>query len=241
MLNLPIVQFLTASIIAAVIGISGLALTSQSEAETDIYITPMHSLTKVGDTITVSVVASSKAPVNVFKGFLRFDPRILSVAAIDYNTSIADLWAEEPWYSNGDGTINFIGGTTKLDGFSGEGTLITITFTAISIGESHLSLDEARILKHDGLGTETALGQPLDAIFATEAPTLEKETVFDSPTLGPTLTIVETLPDRDLNDDGKQTVADVSIFMVDFATKNLRSDLNGDQKVDLQDLSILTR
>jgi hypothetical protein len=218
-----------------------LALTSQKETEANMYITPQNNLTKVGDTVKVSVVASSETPVNVFKGFLRFDPLTLSVTTIDYNTSIADLWAEEPWYSNGDGTISFIGGTTMPDGFSGEGTLITITFTAKATGESHLSLEEARILKHNGLGTEAALGQPLDAIFAIEAPPLTTETIFDSPTLGPTLTIVETLPDRDLNDDGKQNVADVSIFMVDFATKNLRSDLNGDGKVDLRDLSILTQ
>ena len=43
----------------------------------------------------------------------------------------------------------------------------------------------------------------------------------------------------DLNDDGAQTIADVSIFMRHLATQNFRSDFNNDGVVNLVDASIL--
>jgi hypothetical protein len=56
---------------------------------------------------------------------------------------------------------------------------------------------------------------------------------------GPTVSVLPTVPQTDLNNDGEQTIADVSIFMTDLITQNDRSDFNQDGTVDLKDLSIL--
>ncbi|MEK7462727.1 MAG: hypothetical protein AAB618_04110 [Patescibacteria group bacterium] len=242
MLNIPTMQLLIASVIAGILGISGFLMTPVViEKLISVRIEPSEGTVITGETFVIEIVVDSNTPVNVFKGFLRFDEEKLSVTTIDYNTSIADLWAEEPWYSNGVGTINFIGGTTRSGGFSGEGALLTITFTAKATGDASINIEEMQILAHDGLGTLVPVGTPIDAIFAISAEQLDSETKLQTKVPGPTLSVVSIPPKTDLNADGKQTIADTSIFMTDLVKQNLRSDFNQDGVVNLKDLSILTR
>jgi Cohesin domain len=241
MFNLPAAQLLLASLVAGIIGISGFLFgTTVIQAPVSIILEPTNSTRVVGETFVTTLVVKSSIPVNVFQGLLEFDPEKLTVNSIDYNTSVADLWAEEPWYSNGDGTINFTGGTTIPGGFVGEGTLITVTFTAKNTGEATVRLAEMKVLQHDGKGTEAAVTAPIESVFAVEPAQLSKETLFEAAVEGPTVIVIPETKNRDLNQDGKQSMADVSIFMTDLISKNLRSDLNGDGTVDLKDLSILT-
>jgi hypothetical protein len=195
----------------------------------------------VGEIFTIEVIIDTHSAVNVFKGLVRFDSERLEVRSINYNTSIADLWAQEPWYSNGDGTISFIGGTTKIGGFNGKGTLVTVTFVTRAIGEAAINIEDMQILAHDGLGTTLPVSVPIDAVFAISTKQLESEMKLSTDVSGPTVTVVAAPPDTDLNDDGNQTIADTSIFMTDIVTQNLRSDFNQDGAVTLKDLSILTQ
>lgn len=240
MFPVPVGRLLIASVIATILGYSSISmLPALVTPVTDMRLEPLTGTTEVGETFTVHVVVTSAIPVNVFKGSIIFDPNVLYIETIDYNTSIADLWAELPWYSNGDGTMNFIGGTTKQDGFTGEGTLVSIRFRAKSVGEAQVSMSEVRILKHDGLGSEAAIKESIDAIFAVEDEALRDETIVQKTAVGPTLTVLPHAPSTDLNGDGKKTILDVSIFMSDMATGNMKSDFNLDGKVNLTDLSIL--
>lgn len=242
MFNIPAAHFLTAALIASIFGLSGFMLSPLVVTKnTEVRIEPKTGLVVKGEPFTVSILVNAGEPTNVFKGLLTFDPAVLSVEAITYNTSIADLWAEEPWYSNGNGTIGFIGGSTKEGGFVGEGSLLTITFTTKAVGNTAVAMKEMVILKHDGLGTEVPLFAPIDALFAVSDEVLARETILTTSVPGPQLQIVNNLPDIDLNDDGVQSMADVSIFMVDVLAKNVRSDFNADGAVDLKDLSILTK
>lgn len=240
MWQFSLIQLLAASLIAGILGVSGFLLTATIfNSEVLVTLTPEYGTVVVGETFTVSIIVTSHTPTNVFKGILEFDTEKLAVSSIDYNTSIADLWAEEPWYNNGDGTISFIGGTTKPGGFVGSGALITVTFTSKATGDTTLSMSDMRVLKHDGSGTEASLPTPIDAIF-TVSTSSTTETIFSSSLKGPDVQIVATKPHTDLNNDGKRTMADISIFMTDLITKNLRSDFSGDGKVTLDDLKFLT-
>ena len=242
MFTVPALPLLTASIIAGLLGISSFILgPTVIGPAANVRIEPGNGLALQGETFVVALIVDANVPVNVFKGFVTFDSDRLEVVSIDYNTSIADLWAEEPWYSNGAGTLNFTGGTTRPGGFIGEGSLITITFKTKNTGEAHIALSDMRILRHDGLGSDVTIEKSIDSIFSITPETLEQETVFENSVTGPTVSVVSQTPDTDLNDDGQNSIADVSIFMADLATKNLRSDFNQDAKVDLKDLSILTR
>lgn len=229
-------RWIIGSVIIAVLGLgSSILMTPQA----DMRIEPKGGTRLVDSTFEAQVVVSSDIPVNVFKGVVHFDPSILKIESIDYNTSIADLWAERPWYHNGAGTLSFTGGTTRRGGFLGTGDLITITFRTLQEGSAAINIDEVRILKHDGLGTDTQTPEPIDTIFTVENAELEKQTVLQKNIKGPTMQVVSEPIHTDLNADGKQSIADVSIFMGDLATKNLRSDFNNDGKVNTADLSIL--
>lgn len=229
-------RWIVGGVILAVLGLSGSMLIPP---ETNMRIEPQLGAYLIGDTFMVDIVVSSETPVNVFKGEVHFDPAVLRIESIDYNTSIADLWAEQPWYENGAGTLSFIGGTTHRGGFIGTGDLITITFKTLHEGPATINIENVRILKHDGLGTDVAVAQPIDAIFTIGEEELAGQTVLQKSILGPTLQVVTEQPTTDLNGDGKQSLADISIFMLDLASQNSRSDFNGDTKISTADLSII--
>lgn len=223
----------------AIVGLIVLPLTRDSVA--DMRIEPVSKTLTIGETFTVDVVVESSVPVNVFAGKLLFDNETLAVLSISYNTSIADLWAEEPWYSNGDGTVRFIGGTTHPGGFVGTDTLLSITFSTIKEGAGTLTIQDAQILQHDGLGTMATLAQPIDAIFTVEpdATTTPRTNLVTEPTHSSSYSVVENPPSPDLNGDGKITITDASILLLNIGGGNKRYDLNGDGTVDLRDFNIV--
>lgn len=201
-------------------------------------IDPLQASTKAGGAFTIDVVVSATTPVNAFAGEVQFDSDILSVVKIDYNNSIADLWAKVPWYQNGEGTINFAGGTTVTGGFTGSGSLLTVTFATKKTGVTNVVISSAQILKHDGYGSNTTVATSQKSLFTImEDPTTIPETTIVNQS---TQVVVGTTPDPlDLSGDGKHTIADVSIFMTHLVANNTSSDFNQDGKVTLADLSIL--
>jgi len=205
----------------------------------DMRLSPTSRTVGVGETFDVSVVVEARVPVNVFAGDLMFDKDTLEVEAINYNTSIADLWAEEPWYSNGEGTLNFAGGTTRSGGFSGTDTLLTITFKTLKEGAGALVISKAQILQHDGLGTNAELAPTIDALFTIEDEESPQENLVQRSTLPASYAVVTTPPSTDLNGDGKQSIADVSIFLMNMGGDPQRFDFNLDGKVNLKDFNII--
>ncbi len=233
-----ILALITASALAGVLSASVL-VTTLSTAPAAMVLTPDRAALELGDTITETVQVRATTPVNVFRGVVRFDETKLRVDRIDYNTSIANLWAEEPWYAKGEGTISFTGGTTQPSGFTGDGDLMTITFVSIAPGEARIALEEVAILQHDGLGTLAAVAEPIDALFTVAPETPVPQTVAEPAPTNKSIVVLEPGMTTDLNGDGQQTIADISIFFRHLATQNLRSDFNGDRIVSTGDLSIL--
>jgi hypothetical protein len=192
----------------------------------------------VGEEFTVDIVVTSDLPVNAFRGLVSFNEEVLAVTKIDYNTSLADLWAITPWYKNGAGTIEFAGGTTRTGGFTGTEKLLSITFTALSPGNGELVLNDTQILQHDGYGTDTLLVDYIDTIFviASSTPT---EIIEHSTMTIAHITVLEQRPRPDLNQDGKINIKDISIFLLHLSQADRRADFNNDGRVTTADLSIL--
>lgn len=240
MLHIPIGRFILASVIAGILGYTGFNLSTQPTAPVaDITLSTSQSVLKTDDVFTVDVYTSAKRPVNVFKGLIRFDPDIIHVTKIDYNTSLADLWAEEPWYQNGDGTLGFIGGTTRQGGFTGKELLFTITFTAAAEGDTSLALSDIEILYHDGLGTSAPIATPIDVFFTVRDEPQITEVMQKTTTKVPAVVVLPETKSTDLNGDGVRSIADTSIFMRHLTTQDLRSDFNNDGTVNMADASIL--
>lgn len=205
--------------------------------DADMRLDPAQGWPELNETFSVKVLVDADTPVNVFKGDIEFDADYLEINSIDYSDSVADLWTTEPWYSNGEGTLNFAGGTTKIGGFTGTDTVILINFTTKKVGSAKVKFSDIRILKHDGLGSDTTNPDPIDALFNID--NIKSETVTKKSGNDVDIFVIATANPTDINGDGKQTIADVSIFMSDLITQNKRSDLNGDGKVNLTDLSTL--
>ncbi len=240
----PISASLLASAIIGFLAVVGLlVLPMATDVVADMRIEPNFKAVALDETFTVDIIVESSVPVNVFAGKLLFDNTTLSVVSIDYNTSIADLWAEEPWYSNGDGTLSFAGGTTRPGGFTGTDSLITVTFKGIGEGRGKIAIEDANILQHDGMGTDAALAQPIDALFtisATNTATGTSDTNLIATAVTPTTYhVVNEVPSKDLNGDGRQSIADASIMLLNIGSDNARYDLNLDGSVDLKDFNMV--
>lgn len=228
-------QLLATSAAFAALTITGYELARDAyNNEASIRIEPRIEALEVGDTVKVHIVVMSRVSLNAFGGDLTFNPKVLEVQSIDYNTSIADLWAVRPWYSNGDGTLNFGGGTTKAGGFNGEGHLIDITFKAIGEGDGSVILHNPQLLKHDGLGTGVPILEPVDSFLSVNPPALAR-----GPGSEARIEVVKEAPSPDLNNDGSINFADVSIMMFNLFGDTPRYDLNLDGRVTSADLEFL--
>lgn len=230
---------LVGSVIAAFVGVTSLFNGPNEPTAGSVYLEPDAGQIAVGELFTVTIMVESNVPSNVYSGQLLFNDAVLEVERIDYNNSLADIWAVEPWYSNGDGTITFAGGTTKQGGFTGIERLVQVHFLAKSVGESEMHLSSARILRHDGLGTDILVTDlPIDALFSITPNKLHEETLIETEDQA----VLQVLPEQinfDLNGDGKLTLADTSIFILHLASQNLRSDFNQDGVVTINDLDLL--
>ena len=134
---------------------------------------------------------------------IRLEPAIAS-AELDQLLEVRIIVdSSRPWYSNGDGTLNFGGGTTKRGGFTGSDVLLTVTFKTIGIGVGTVSMDNIQILLSDGLGTKAAIGEPIDALFTVITP----QQVSD-PNTRLLYAVSTKLPSTDLNNDGNHRIAD---------------------------------
>ena len=227
---------LLASALIGLMTVGGVIFSTFSSREAAMTIDPTALTAVPGNTFTISVLVSSALPVNAFTGMVTFDPAVLTVAHIDYNTSIADLWTEEPWFSQGAGTINFTGGTTRAGGFIGTGALLVVTFQATQPGDAKLQLHNARILQHDGLGTDAPLSLPIDTIFTVVQDNLE--TIISDDTTA-AVTVTTTFAPTDLTHDGHTTLGDISVFLLYLATGDSRGDVSGDGHLNTTDLSII--
>ena len=219
---------------ATIIGIN-----TVTEAPAGIRLEPQEYTTKEGATFGVDVMVDSEVHTNVFSGELRFNPTILKIVSIDYNTSVADLWAELPWFNNGEGTLNFGGGTTKQGGFTGNAKLLHVEFMTLRDGEGVISLHNARILLHDGSGTDARLKETVNSIVTIQNIDVPPENIVTQPDTKTDVVVTKNPPSTDLNGDGQQTFSDISKFILNIAGSNPRFDFNLDGEVDGADLKIL--
>lgn len=214
------------------------ALPITTTPQASMSISPTEATVELGDTLVVKVVVSAEVPVNAFTGEVVFDSGVFSVDKIEYDTSIANLWVTEPWYSKSDNSIYFAGGDTTPGGFTGRGTLMTIYLTAKNPGFVSLSLLEAKVLQHDGFGTEATLDTGADFLFTAER--IASETNVAEGKINEMWVQVDTAsPSADLNQDGIVTLADLSILTVNFGSTKKQYDLNQNGRVGFGDLSIL--
>lgn len=208
------------------------------EGEASLSLSPQTLTAKIDTPIKLEVLISANTPVNAFMGEVVFDTTLFTVDKIEYNTNLADLWVTEPWYSKADNTIYFAGGTTRPGGFLGKDNLLTIYLSSQNTGETVVGIKNARVLKHDGLGTETILTLGIDSLISFLAED-QNSVAVETEDIGTEVTITPTLPSFDVNSDGKVSFADVAITMLKLGSTDPRFDFNQDGTVGTADISML--
>lgn len=147
----------------------------------NIILSPSTITTKVGKTFSVDVlVSNNKDAINAASGLITFPSDVLSVASISKSGSFITLWAEEPSFSNTNGTVNFEG-VALNPGFSGSsGKVVTITFKAKQAGNVNILVKSGSVLANDGNATNVlgTTGQAF-VVINEDAVTLKPEVATD--------------------------------------------------------------
>ncbi|MBI4993469.1 hypothetical protein HZC33_00715 [Candidatus Wolfebacteria bacterium] len=96
-------------------------------------------------------VDSEGTAINVAQASISFDKNLVEVVKIDRSDSVFNFWLQEPSYSNDEGVVRFLGGSTN--GLNGQSLkVITIIFRAKSIGQANFAFADAAITASDGSG-----------------------------------------------------------------------------------------
>src|SRR3989344_1047773 len=152
-------SFLVALVFAVLFSTFYLLLSNPANAQNgSLYLSPSSGQVSVGQSFSVVLrVNTGGTAVNAAEGSVIFDQAKLSVTSVSKSGSVFTIWAEEPKFSNAEGTIEFAGGVPN-PGYSGSnGLVLTINFktkTATTVkGSTEITLVSGGILANDGYGT----------------------------------------------------------------------------------------
>jgi hypothetical protein len=127
-------------------------------ASTTVNFSPASGLYMIGDTVKVKLVLSSDVSVNAISFKVKFPSDLLDLTSISQAGSVVSLWAQEPTFSNANGTADLEG--VILNGYTGSGaTVATLIFKAKSIGKANLDFETGSVYANDGNGTDVGSGK----------------------------------------------------------------------------------
>ncbi len=157
------------AVLAGAFAVAALFSMPRHAAAATLDLTPASGTYSAGQLFDVSVdVSSSDAAVNAAQATISFPPGTLNVEGVSEDGSIANLWVQQPSYSNTAGTVSFAAVTVN-PGFTGPaGHLITITFRAEAPGNAEIAFVSGAALANDGKGTNILTG--MNDAQATIAP-----------------------------------------------------------------------
>lgn len=112
----------------------------------------------IGDTFSATVrINSEDASVNAAQAVINFSKDKFQVVSIDKNSSVFNLWLQDPGFDNTAGQITFIGGSSS--GFVGKALeALKINLKATGSGSANFTFSDAAITAADGSGTSLLSG-----------------------------------------------------------------------------------
>lgn len=141
-------------LVIAVLG-SGFFLIRQVTPKTSHITLKLPNTSAVDQTIEVPLTINALVAINAGEFVFHFPTDLLQVKEIKKDGSFYQLWVTgSPSFSNTDGTISLAGGLPS-PGLTGEGTVATVVFAPIKVGQATITIDQtkSRLLANDGLGT----------------------------------------------------------------------------------------
>lgn len=184
-----------------------------------------------GEAFTIQVYAYATVPVNAVDVEIEYPADKIEILSVDKGQSVLTIWTEEPVVSQS--SITFAGGTFQR-GFVGEHIVATIEARAKFTGQTELSVDSVELLAGDGKGTPVA-------VDTTNQTTKTSFYIYDEDNDPESIRAALGINiNPDINNDGKVTLADISIFMSAWtATDRGTFDFNSDGKMNFVDFSII--
>jgi hypothetical protein len=214
------------SLLVLALFVGGIASVVGSE-QSSIVLESSVSAVATGDRFTIDVYAVAVVPVNAVSLSISFPDDTVEILSVDKGESVLTLWTDEPRV---DGNNVVLAGGTYRKGFVGKHQIATITARAKSTGLATFTTNTATLLAGDGRGSEVRTnisknGQTAVSVKDGDKVALEAEGVVAIVT--------------DLNNDGRVTLQDVSLFLTKWGTFDPSADFNGDGNVSFNDFSIL--
>ena len=112
-------------------------------AAASLYLEPGNNSYDIDETFSLDLrLDTGGATISVAEATLTFPVDKFELKSVSKNGSIFGLWTEEPTFS--DNTISFAGGV--IGGFTGVGTVYSVTFQAKASGIAEVTLSQARVL-----------------------------------------------------------------------------------------------
>ena len=180
---------------------------------------------EVNDTFTLHLRTEDMTDLAGWQADIRFDPTVLKVNSVTEGNLLRQNGGRT-YFQRGtiDNTTGRIKGLSSLriseGGVDGEGTLLSVRFTALANGKSRVSLRKFQVGSSTG---ETISARPPEILITVEVP----EPVF---------------PAYDVNEDGVTDAMDAQLVVTALGQKspqNPRTDVNGDGIVDGKDLILV--
>lgn len=140
------------SLFLSIIVLCGL---SESVFAANITLSPSSVSTKVGKTFSLDIMLSNNSDtINAVSAKLVFPSSDLEVVSLSKTGSFINLWAEEPIFSNKDGTIS-LEGVALNPGFNkSSGKVLTILFKTKQAGNVTVTVKDGQVLANDGNATD---------------------------------------------------------------------------------------
>ena len=183
-----------------------------------------------GESFSIDVYATAHIPVNAISITLTFPTDTIAITGIDTGESVITIWTTEP--SVEDGKVLLSGGTFRK-GFIGEHLIATINAKALATGNAEFLAGDISLLAGDGSGTAVSVE---DSGAESLVVAVDTTTVGQLTTISSTASVVIY---TDIDGDGKVTMSDVLDFMGAWASRDLKYDFNGDNKMNFKDFGII--
>lgn len=157
-----------------------------------LYLSPNSGSHNVGGNFSVSIYVSSKdQAINAVSANISYPKDKLEVTSISKAGSILTLWAQEPSFSNGSGSVS-LEGIVPNPGYTGSSAkIVQINFKAKNSGNATISFSSGSVLANDGKGTNILAGMSGATFSINKADDSKKE---EKP-ITPTQTESKTVPD----------------------------------------------
>ncbi len=212
--------------IFAVLGAA--AVTSDSRSY--VRLETSQTLVMNGESFLIEVYAFAHIPVNAIDVAIEFSPEMVEIESVDTGRSVLTIWTQEPIIKGNN--IIFSGGTFRR-GFLGEHQIATIKVKAKYTGKTEFLVRDVKLLAGDGKGTPVS-------VEGTESQTKTSFVIYDqnenpeqiSAKLGINI-------NPDIDNDGKVSLRDISVFMVAWHSKSVTYDFNNDGRMNFFDFSII--